>query len=370
MNAPLPRRRAGAALLLAALMAPALPAHAQLVYSGFGRIDQSDATFVSITSADMLGLEAVPVRSYSCAVAWGVRTHGAHAGEALRTGTLTGATVGAGRIRADVQQDLHALLYGRGGGVRIVAGLAPTGSSRQAEAAAVTLVRRLDGLLAAAERMNPARPGVAAPTRLSAALAAFDDYLDASASAFLAEPSDALLGVHAVLTRMVNGGIESYGRLETAAVPGGLACAAVMGERDSTPLDDSTREIPRPFEMCIVQESGPVKVFGQVTPSGDSLAFAGGTEQRLRDAYPATASVTDAPWYHADAELVLGGVRYRKFGNPHEMVPGSVGLFARHEGVNVYAYPGVPRPLRVFLPVSGCVFQEYRLASSFSGVSG
>ena len=369
MNAPLLRRRAGAALLLAPLLA-AVPAHAQLVYNGFGRIDQSDATFVSITSADMLGLESVPVRSYSCAVAWGVRTHGASAGEALRTGTLTGASVGAGRIRADVQQDLHALLYGRGGGVRIVAGLAPTGSSRQAEAAAVTLVRRLDGLLAAAERMDPARPGVAAPTRLSAAISAFDDYLDASSSAFLAEPSDALLGVHAVLTRMVNGGIESYGRVETAAVPGGLACAAVMDEQDFTPIDSSISEETRPFAMCEVQEAGPVQVYGGITGSGDSLAYVDGTERPLRDAYPAVASVTDAAWYHGDAELVLGGVRYRKFGNPREMVPGSVALFTRHEGVNVYAAPGVPRPRVVYLPVNGCVFHEYRLASSFSGVSG
>jgi hypothetical protein len=369
MNAPLPRRRAGAALLLASLAA-AVPAQAQLVYTGFGRIDQSDATFVSITSADMLGLESVPVRSYSCTVAWGVRIKGAEAGEALAAGTLTGAAAGGAPIRADVQQDLHALLYGRGSGVRIVAGLAPTGSSRRAEAAAVTLVRRLEGLLAAAERMNPARPGVAAPTRLSAAIAAFDDYLDASSTAFLAEPSDALLGVHAVLTRMVNGGVENDGRVETAAVPGGLACAAVMGEEDITPLDDSTREEPRPFDMCTVQESGPVKIFGQITPSGDSLAFVQGTELRLRDAYPAPVSVTEFAWYHSGAELRLGRDRYVKFGSTRELLPGSVALFARYEGVNVYAAPGLPRPTIVFLPVNGCVFQGYTSASSSSNARG
>jgi hypothetical protein len=369
MNAPLPRRRAGAALLLASLAA-AVPAQAQLVYSGFGRIDQSDATFVSITSADMLGLESVPVRSYSCTVAWGVRTEGSQAGEALRTGTLTGAFAGAGAIRADVQQDLHALLYGRGSGVRIVAGLAPVGSSREAEAAAAVLVRRLDGLLSAAERMDPARPGVAAPTRLSAAIGAFDDYLDASSSAFLAEPSDALLAVHAVLARMVTGGIANYGRVETVAVPGGLACAAVMGEQDFTPLDSSISDESRPFETCTVQEGGPVRVYGLITSSGDSLAIVEGTERPLRDAYPAATSVTVSPWYHTDEALVLGGVRYRKYGNPREMLPGSVGLFTRHEGVNVYAAPGEPRPRVVYLPVNGCVFQGYGSASSFSGVSG
>jgi hypothetical protein len=369
MNAPLPRRRAGAALLLASLAA-ALPAQAQLVYTGFGRIDQSDATFVSITSADMLGLESVPVRSYSCTVAWGVRIKGAEAGQALAVGTLTGAAAGGAPIRADVQQDLHALLYGRGSGVRIVAGLAPGGSSRAAEAAAVTLVRRLDGLLAAAERMDPARPGVAAPTRLSAAITAFDDYLDASSPAFLAEPSDALLGVHAVLTRMVNGGISNHGRVETAAVPGGLACAAVMGEEDFTPLDSSISEESRPFSMCEAQEGGPVEVYGLITSSGDSLAIVEGEERRLREAYPALASATEHGWYHSGADLMLGRERFVKHGSPVALVPRSVALFTRHEGVNVYAAPGVPRPVVVYLPVNGCIFQGYRSARTSSNARG
>lgn len=109
MNAPQPRRLAGAALILASLAA-AMPARAQLVYHGFSRIDQSDATFVSITSADMLGLEAVPVRSYSCTVAWGIRTSAEAAAQSLSAGTLSGAAVGAEALPASIQRELLALL--------------------------------------------------------------------------------------------------------------------------------------------------------------------------------------------------------------------------------------------------------------------
>ena len=371
MNAPLLRRRAGAALLLVPLAA-AVPTQAQLVYTGFGRVDQSDATFVSITSADMLGLEALPVRSYSCTVAWGVRNSASTTAEALSAGELTGAAVGAGPIRADVQQDLRELLYGRGSGMRIAAGLAPAGSSREAEAAATLLVRRLDGVLAAAERMDPARPGVAAPTRVAAALAVFDDYLDASAPVFLANPSDELLAVHAVLTRLVNAGIAHNGRPEVRAAPaGGLACALVAGEQGFTPLGSSISEESRPFEACTVQESGPVHVYGLITSAGDSLAIVEGQEHAWREAFPAATLATESSWYHSGADLMLGRERYVKFGSTRRMLPGSLALFTRHEGVNVYSAPGYPRPQQVFLPVEdGCTFHEYRLARTSSNARG
>ena len=369
MNAPQPRRRAGAALLIA--LAAAVPAQAQLVYTGFGRVDQSDATFVSITSADMLGLESASVRSYSCAVAWGVRTSASAAGESLAAGTLRGAAVDAAPIRADVQQDLHALMYGQGSGMRIAAGLVPAGGSRGAEAAAITLVRRLDGLLAAAERMDPARPGVAAPTRLAAAIGAFDDYLDATPADFLAAPSDALLAVHAVLTQMVSGGIANHGRAETRAAPGGgLACAGVMGEQGFTPMESSLSEELRPFSMCTVHEAGLVEVFGLITSSGDSLSVVEGQERPLREAFPPVLSATESAWYHAGTDITLGRERYVKHGVTVERLPGSVVLFTKHEGVNVYAAPGVPRPTVVFLPVDGCGFQAYRSARTSSNARG
>jgi hypothetical protein len=373
MNAPQPRRLSGAALLLAALAAAA-PAQAQLVYHGFSRIDQSDATFVSITSADMLGLEAVPVRSYSCTVAWGIRTSAQATGESLAAGTLSGAAVGADALPADVQHGLLALLYGRSAGGDIAAGLAPAGSGRRAHAAAATLVHRLDGLLAVAERMDPARPGVAAPTRLAAALSAFDDYLDASSSAFLAAPSDELLAVHAVLTRLVNGGIANHGRAETRAVPGsgGLACAVAGVHAEVTPEGQasSMEDEMRPFAMCTVREAGPVQVYGLITSSGDSLAIVRGEQQVLREAFPAVPTATESPWYHTGAGITVGGDAYGKWGGIHEMVPGSVALFGRYEGVNVYAAPGVPRPGSVYVPVGGCGFQEYRLARAADAVRG
>ncbi|HEU0300794.1 MAG TPA: hypothetical protein VFR37_15135 [Longimicrobium sp.] len=359
MNASLPRRRACAALLLLPLAA-AVPAQAQIVYRGFDRIDQSDATFVSITSADMLGLEAVPVRSFSCPVALGVRTSAGSTGRALAAGTLTAAGAGIGAIRADVQRDLHALLYGRGSGTRIAAGLVPAGGDRAAEAATATLLRRLDGLLAAAERMDPERPGVAAPTRIAAALAAFDDYLDASSAAFLAAPTDELLGVHAVLTRMVNGGITRNG----------LPCIAVADETDVTPQMTSTAVELRPFEMCVLRESGPVQVYGQITADDDSLAVIEGRQFVLREAYPLLPAASDFGWYHAGTELTIAGQRYVKWSGTRELVPGSVALFTRFEGVNVYAAPGVPRPSSVYVPLGGCRFNEYRLDRKTVDVRG
>lgn len=363
MNALQPRRLAGAAILLAALAA-AVPARAQLVYHGFSRIDQSDATFVSITSADMLGLEAVPVRSYSCTVAWGVRTSADSTGRMLAAGTLSGAAAGAGALPADVQGELLALLYGRGSGSRIAGALAPAGSGRRAQASAAALVRRLDGLFAVAGRMDPARPGVAAPTRVAAALSAFNDYLDASSSAFLATPPAELLAVHAALTRLVNGGIENHGRAETRAVPGsGLACAVAGVHEEVTPggRDSSMDDEMRPFSMCTVAEAGPVQVYGFITPSGDSLAVVEGEQRALREAYPAVPTAAETPWYHADAKMALGRDRYARWSGIRQLVPGSVALFGRHEGVNVYAAPGVPRPKQVYVPVGGCGFQGYEL---------
>jgi hypothetical protein len=371
MYAPLPRR-AGAALILASLAA-ALPARGQLVYHGFSRIDQSDATFVSITSADMLGLEAVPVRSYSCTVAWGVRTSAETTGQSLAAGTLSGAAVGAGALPAEVQRELLALMRGRAGGSRIAEALAPRGSGVRAERAATRLVHRLDGLLAVAERMDPARPGVAAPTRLAAALSAFDEYLDASSSAFLATPPDELLAVHAVLTRLVNGGIANHGRAETRAVPGsGLACA-VAGVHEEVPLrgrDSSMDDEMRPFAMCTVREAGPVQVYGLITSAGDSLAIVEGAQHALRDAYPAVPTATETPWYHSGANLTIGRDGYGKWSGIRELVPGSVALFGRYEGVNVYAAPGVPRPNSVYVPVGGCQFQEYRLNRANANLRG
>jgi hypothetical protein len=371
MNATLPRRLCAASILAA--LAAAVPAQAQLVYHGFSRIDQSDATFVSITSADMLGLEAVPVRSYSCTVAWGVRTSAESTRQSLAAGTLTGAAVGAGALSADVQRELLGLLYGRGGGAGIAHALAPAGSGRRAEGAAARLVQRLDGLLAVAERMDPARPGVAAPTRLAAALSAFDDYLDASSSAFLASPPDELLAVHAVLTRLVNGGITNHGRTETRAVPGsGLACAVAGVHEEVTPQgrDSSMEEEMRPFAMCMVLESGPAQVYGLITSSGDSLAIVEGEQRVLREAYPAVPTATETPWYHAGSNLTIGRDGYGKWSGTRELVPGSVALFGRYEGINVYAAPGVPRPNSVYVPVGGCGFQEYRLNRANANLRG
>ncbi|HEX2211555.1 MAG TPA: hypothetical protein VHG93_27965, partial [Longimicrobium sp.] len=221
---------------------------------------------------------------------------------------------------------------------------------------------------------DPARPGVAAPTRIAAAISAFDDYLDASSSAFLADPSDELLAVHAVLTRLVNGGIENHGRPETRAVPGsgGLACA-VAGVHKEVPLtgrDSSTDDERRPFAMCTVAESGPVQVYGLITSSGDSLAIVEGEERMLRDAYPAVPTATELAWYHAGANITVGRDGYGKWSGIRELVPGSVALFGRYEGVNVYAAPGVPRPGSVYVPVGGCGFQEYRLNRANANLRG
>lgn len=371
MNATLQRRATRAALLLAPL-AFAAPAHAQLVYHGFDRVDQSDATFVSITSADMLGLEAVPARSFSCTVAWGIRDSAGETAAALSAGTLTGAAVGKAPIDPAVQQQLNGLLHGRGGADGIAAGLAPAGSTLGAQTAAQMLARRLDGLLAAAERMDPARPGVATPTRLSAALSAFDDYLDATPTAFLAQPSDEFLAVHAVLSALVTASIEHNGRPEIRATGagGGLACALVADSRHDVPQMSTITDERRPFGECMLHPSGPLQVYGMITSSGDTLAMMDGVERPLREVYPAVRDASEFAWYHAATDPVVGGQRYVKWAMPREMLPGSIAPFAEYEGITVYAAPGVARPNAIYLPVGGCWFHEYRLARTSSAVRG
>ena len=354
-------RAAAGALALAAAMAA--PAHGQLVYKDFFRVDQSDVTGVSITSVDLLGLEAGSVASFECVVAWGVRTTANDVERDLASGTLRGAGAGAGVVRRDVQDDLLSVLLGQGGGgagERLAAGLAPAADRHGARAAA-ELVRRMDGLLAVTGRMDPARPGQAAPSRLHAAVSAYDAYLDASSEAFLASPPDEVAGVQAVLSRLVAAAIEHHGRTAMRAGGGALSCAPPPPPPSPAPRTPEETLSERPISACVVGEQGPERAYGMVDlETGDTTAVVRGERLPWREAYPAARTASAERWYVEDRVIELGGRKWVRFGVERELPPGSVRPFARHGAVTMYAAPGVTRPSAVYVPVDECLFREYR----------
>jgi len=91
----------------------ATPAAAQRIVPGFSRSDQSDVTGVSVTSADMLGLEPGVAKSYTCPVAWGVRNAAVTVAAELSGERLRPTLVAAPAIGSAVQADLGSVLAGQ-----------------------------------------------------------------------------------------------------------------------------------------------------------------------------------------------------------------------------------------------------------------
>ena len=167
-----------AALAAAALLLGAPPAGAQRVVSGFGRINQSDVTGPAVTSGDLLGFDFGTAQSVTCAAAWGIRTEGRALDSALQSLTLTPLDSADRVLWEGAQRDLSRLLAGgpgsRRAGRNVRDALAPA-SNRGARRTAGRLVERLEGLLGAVLRMDPADPGRGAPTQLYAAVGAWAD---------------------------------------------------------------------------------------------------------------------------------------------------------------------------------------------------
>ncbi len=352
---------------LAALAALAEPAQAQRVLSGFPRSDQSDVAGVNLTSSDLVNWEPGTAKSFSCPVAWGVRTASESIESDLRAG---GGSLGTNGTSSDL-----LILLTREQGVedareRIVAALTtPAGSSRRA---ARSLVRSLEGLLDRTGQMDPADPGIAGPTQTNQAVSRYNDFVDASSLEYLQNQPAELRGIRTVLGRLVTAARDNDGRQAAPAAGGasggGLACAP-----PAPPPPPPPPPPPVAFSMCMLQGTGPVTVFAlRDATTGDTSVMVGGERRSLAEAYPATAALAPSMgWYSADQTVTVNGQMYVKYGLPRTMLPGSVAPVGTFGGVSVYAAPGLVAPGSIYLPVTrDCQFHEYRKARDVVNVRG
>lgn len=365
---------AAGTLLLALAIAPA-PAEGQRVIPGFARIDQSDVAGVSVTSSDLLNFEPGTVKSLTCPVAWGVRTTSEAVASSLASGDfrVAAATVDGTPVSEPLRRDLLLLLTDADGsdaaGARIAAALGRD-DNRGARDEARQLVRSLKGLVAAASRMDPARPGVVAPMKLNRSVADFNDFVDDSSPTFLANPPEELGAVQSVLSRIVISALENEGRVvdADAAPAGALACAPPA---EAAPVAVVVPEVA--IAMCVMRPEGPVEVAGVVNPAtGDTVAIVAGERRPFSEVgRPTVTFAANAPWYARGEPIAFGRDRYVRYGLPTEMAPNSVMRVGEYEGVPVYARTRALRPDAIFVPAEApCTFQEYRRVEEVMRVRG
>ena len=352
---------------LAALAALAEPAQAQRVLSNFPRSDQSDVAGVNLTSSDLVNWEPGTAKSFSCSVAWGVRTASESVESDLRAG---GGSLGTNGTSSDLLILLTREEGIEGARERIVAALtAPGGSSRRA---ARSLVRSLEGLLDRTGQMDPADPGIAGPTQTNQAVSRYNDFVDASSMEYLQNQPAELRGIRTVLGRLVTAARDHDGRQAApmaGEASGGLACAPPAPAPPPPPPPPP----PVAFSMCMVQGSGPVNVFAlRDATTGDTSVMMGGERRSLAAAYPATVALAPSMgWYSADEKVTVNGQTYVKYGLPRTLLPGSVVPAGEFGGVSVYGAPGVAAPGSIYLPVArDCVFHEYRREREVKSVRG
>jgi hypothetical protein len=362
---PVPARRTAAALAALSVFA-AVPAGAQTLISGFARSDQSDASGVSLTSADLLGFEPGTVKTFPCPVAWGVRT----TSDALRAEL---STPGGGTTAPGVEADLRALLDDGPGageaGRRLATALGQdnTGAARRL---ARGLVPRLRGLLAAGSRMDPRDPGELAATRLNASVTQFNRFVGASSPAFLDAPPPEMTALHRVLGRLVQSAVENAARTADPDAPvadGALACAPPAP--NITPTPTPTPPPLAEVRLCRMRGGRPHVITAQVNPvTGDTMVDG----QALAAAFPADEYAAAQAFVTADQAVTLNGRRYVKYSMPRTLAPEEVAWAGEFMGMPVFVAAGTAGTAEVvYLPVrAACEFQPYQLEVKTGEVRG
>lgn len=165
-------------------------------------------------------------------------------------------------------------------------------------------------------------------SRVAEAVTRFNELIDASSDAFLADPPDELLVVHAVL--------------------------AMLGlEQDCVPL-------PR-ISVCVMTPdfmASDVEFF--VHPvTGDTLTTGGPYRVVYGPDRPQYAASHD--WFMQGAPIVFGGTEFVPFGEPRRVAGSQVIRAGMYSGVVVFADAGASAPYgEVLVPVGpGCEFQPY-----------
>jgi hypothetical protein len=360
----------GAGVLLATL---ATPGQAQLVLNGFNRIDQSDVTGPAVTSGDQAaGLFGEPgtIQSWNCPVAWGVRRTSDDVVAQLAGDRLASALHTAGSVGG--QEVLLQLLLGAGGAhdaERRIAGALGAGRERRAQAASRDLARRLNGLLGATGKLDPANPGPIAASRLGRAVAAYNEVVDRSSPRFLASPPQEFVAIHAVLNRLVIAAIENEGRpTDVSRVDErGLACAGSLVPVFTPPAETPPAETPpiveRAIEICVATESGFRNVAAVYRPgTGDTLVFVGGERRPFAEVHTETAYAQGELWFAGRERVTHEGREYQPFGLPQVVQPGELIARGTYQAVPVFVQPNEATPADVlyFAVRAGCEVQPYR----------
>jgi hypothetical protein len=357
-------------ICLASLLAfaqAAGPAAGQIVYPGDTRVEMSDVTGPPLTSGDLFGPGTV--RSFTCPVAWGVRTVADRTAASLEGGggpPIVAAAWTDRRLSETTQRDLLIVLMDAEGDDAASRRLldALTGGANDGAAvrsSAKGLVERLNGLLKNAGRLRPDRPGYRTATQLASVVGAYNTFIENSSAAFLRSPPEALLGIQAVLSPLVIAALENEGRDATRrAAPGSLACAAPPPAIVPPIAAPPAPPIERAVVVCVVAEDGIRAIGAIVLESGDTVVASAGTRLPLSALFPDTiAFAGDAEWYASADELTLNGRRYMRFGLPRLASPDAdLRRVGEYGGVPLFAEAGEDH---VVVPVRpGCLMQDYR----------
>jgi hypothetical protein len=361
-DSPTPMRRAvGLALAMAFGYAGAL--EAQRTISGFTRSDQSDVSGVIVTTGDQTApmfAEPGSVRSMTCPVAWGVRTAAARSHALLLNGGMASTLVPERQVEAAARQHVLGVLTSNGNaaeGGALLAALAPH-QNRGAASAARTLVHELRGLLLEMERIDPARAGAAGATRLARSVSAYNDYIEASGTDFLASPPPELRALHSALHAMVSASFEHEGRVAdvTSVDADGLACAP--------PFLASPPPVETPLQLCVATDRSIRYVSAVVLQAtGDSLAVVGGERVPLAEAYPAPRRPN---WLTLGEPVHIGATEYQQFGISRSVHPGELGFAGEAGGIDYYVTGDeAAPPMVIYFPVGpACEMQPYRSVES------
>jgi hypothetical protein len=342
----------------------------------------SDVTVPAVGS--LLLFETGTVKTFTCTVAWGVRTAADSVAAGLVGDNLWVAAAGRSHkvTRPAVGQNLLTILGARENTEALARTYRATFGPELANTSeAKDLMQHLRGLLGHARGMDPAEPGWRAATQLAAAVAAYDALLDRAPDAFVANPPDEFLAIHSVLSRLVIAAMENEEREATEASERGAYGLACAPEPKPAPVRRIVQApVERPVEMCVLVGSEFRNVSAIQDPTtGELYTMVQGERRPFQEVYPDRGPFArEAGWFTRGEPVQYRGVTFVAWGAPQRTTGeferigqfGGVDLFAADP--EMFSDADLPSAEAVlFVPVSqGCVVQEYRMERQVRGTRG
>jgi hypothetical protein len=351
---------------LALLFAVAGPAAGQVMAF-------TDVTGPVVTTGDQVAplfMDPGPVRALDCPVAWGIRTTADVVAVDLMRGRLVPVALRPGtQLDPQAQQRVISLLTAtrrdRGPAAEMIAILSQ-GQRPEAIRAARRLVDESRGLFNVVQALDPLRPDPAGATRLDRAVAAYNGFVDASSTGFLAGQPDELIALHAVLNSLVIASLEHEGRPADPRIVDerGLACAVL---REDPVVPPPPPPIEQAMLICIMLDRDFREVNALFRPAtGDTMVIVDGQRLPLSQVYPDADRFTLAEWLIRRDSVTIGVTPYIPFGLSRTVRPGELARVGQVDGVDFYVQPGESTPPAVvYFPVArGCEVQPYRAAET------